>query len=227
MVMAAIPAATFQMGSDSGESDESPVHPVSLKAFWMDEHEVTNAMYKKCVDAGVCQPPFSLSYYGSNPNFPVVYVNWYGAKAYCAWAGARLPTEAEWEYAARGGLPQQSYPWGDASPSCAPGADNGAQYGGCSPSSPVKVKTFPHNGYGLYDMAGNVWEWVADWYDKGYYSVSPASNPPGPDSGDAKVLRGGSWNNYYLLFDLRVSRRNSDSPGYTSSLIGFRCARSR
>jgi len=230
MVMVYVPGGTFQMGSESGYSDESPVHTVSLKAFWMDEHEVTNAMYKKCVDAGVCEPPSDLSYYSSNPNFPVVYVDWNQANAYCAWAGGvltgsttvRLPTEAEWEYAARGGLEGKAYPWGDEAPVCTPGAENGAQYGSCSPGGLIDVKTFQSNGYGLYDMAGNVWEWVSDWY--GVYPSGALENPTGPESGSKKVLRGGSW--VSSVVGLRVSHRNWLSPDYTIYYIGFRCLRS-
>jgi formylglycine-generating enzyme required for sulfatase activity len=224
MVMVYVPGGTFQMGSENGYGDEQPVHSVTLNAFWIDEHEVTNAMYKKCVDAGACQPPSNLDYYTSQPNFPVVYVNWNQANAYCKWVGARLPTEAEWEYAARGGLDGKQYPWGNEAPVCTPGAKNGAQFYECSPSGPIDVKTFQPNGYGLYDMAGNVWEWVADWYDENYYSNSPSSNPTGPSNGSSKVLRGGSW--YYVNDLLRVSYRSRNNPDYADSDIGFRCLRS-
>lgn len=224
MLMVYIPAGTFQMGSESGGSDEKPVHAVTLNAFWMDEHEITNAMYKLCVEAKACQPSADARYYNSNPNYPVVYVNWNQAKAYCEWVEGRLPTEAEWEYAARGGLAGRKYPWGDEPPVCTPGAKNGAQFGPCSPDSPINVNTFQPNGYGLYDMAGNVWEWVNDWYDSAYYQNSPAENPQGPANGKYRVLRGGSWSN--LDNGLRVSNRDGYNPDYTGYVIGFRCLRS-
>ncbi len=228
MVMVFIPAGEFQMGSESGDSDERPVHRVYTDAFWMDRHEVTNAMYRRCVEAGDCSPPSSTNYYDDTQyaNAPVVYVNWNQAQAYCAWTGGSLPTEAEWEKAARGGLAGAPYPWGDDPPTCPPGASNGAQYAACSPSGPIDVMTFAHNDYGLYDMAGNVWEWVADWYDSNYYNSlqDGVRNPQGPASGSSRVLRGGSWNNSEN--DLRVANRSRFAPGNVCNYIGFRCVRS-
>lgn len=195
MVMVYIPAGEFQMGNESGDSDESHVHTVYTDAFWMDESEVTNAMYAKCVEAGECKTPRGLHY--GDPAYaehPVYYVSWNDARAYCAWAGARLPTEAEWEKAARGGLEGKLYPWGDDPPSCTPGARNGAQYDACDGDT-APVKSFAPNAYGLYDMAGNLWEWVADWYNDAYYRTleDGVRNPTGPESGQSRVLRGGSW----------------------------------
>ena len=225
MLMVYVPAGPFEMGSNNGESDEKPVHTVSLDAFWMDQTEVTNAMYALCVQAGVCDPPGNTTYYrdGAYGNHPVVSVNWQQASDYCAWAGSRLPTEAEWEKAARGGLEGKKYPWGDEAPTCQAGARKGAQYSGCSGRT-VSVGTFQPNGYGLYDMAGNVWEWVADWYSANYYSNSPSSNPTGPESGSTKVLRGGSWD-YYVYLIRSVFRYRYD-PDYTNYYVGFRCLRS-
>ena len=170
MVMMFIPAGEFSMGSGDGDSDERPVHSVYLDAFWIDQTEATNKMYLICVDAGECWDPGGIirSSAEANSNYPVN-VSWDMAAAYCTWAGVRLPTEAEWERAARGGLQGAKYPWGDEEPSCQVGISNGAQFNNCSGDS-LEVKTFLPNGYGLYDMSGNVWEWVADWYDENYYS---------------------------------------------------------
>jgi formylglycine-generating enzyme required for sulfatase activity len=232
MVMSYIPAGTFLMGSDSGEDDEQPVHSVTLDAFWMDQTEVTNGMYAQCVTAGACSPPDNTytntrsSYYGDPvyADYPVIYVDWNQASTYCAWAGRQLPTEAQWEYAARGGLVGSAYPWGNEAPNCMFGAQNGAQYASCSPDDTILVGSFAPNGYGLYDMAGNVWEWVADWYSEDYYSNSPIENPTGPASGVYRVVRGGSWSN--VEFNLRVSYCGRYSPDGTYLSIGFRCASS-
>jgi formylglycine-generating enzyme required for sulfatase activity len=155
-------------------------------------------------------------------NHPVVYVTWADASAFCDWVDARLSTEAEWEKAARGGLEGKSYPWGDKAPICTPGAENGAQYWPCDGET-VPVRTFSPNNYGLYDMAGNVWEWVADWYDRDYYKSAPANNPTGPESGTSRVLRGGSGAPYADY--LRVAHRSHGAPSDTDFNIGFRCAR--
>jgi serine/threonine-protein kinase len=225
IVMVYVPAGPFEMGSNDGDSDEKPVHTVNLDAFWIDQTEVTNAMYALCVQAGLCSPPSNNTYYiNSTYAFhPVVHVSWLQANRYCAWAGDRLPSETEWEKAARGGLEGKKYPWGDESPTCQAGARNGAQYGGCNGRT-KPIKTFQPNGYGLYDMAGNVWEWVADWYDSDYYSNSPSSNPTGPSSGQYRVLRGGSSN--YDSSYIRSTYRYRYSPDYSDYLLGFRCARS-
>ena len=221
MVLSYIPAGTFQMGSNDGESDEQPVHTVTLDAFWMDQTEVTNAMYAQCVSAGACREPQDISchtrgsYYvdSAYADYPVVWVDRYQAEAYCAWAGRRLPTEAQWEYAARGRLAGATYPWGERTDSTR--ANYAWNVGNTS-----EVGSYAANGYGLYDMAGNVWEWVADWY--GPYSSAAMENPTGPASGDYRVVRGGSWD--YDGGDLRVSSRGRRYPDDPINHAGFRCA---
>jgi len=222
------------MGSTQYDN-EKPIHAVTLDAFYMDIYEVTNARYTECVTAGVCSaPPESvsdarISYYGNAQfaDYPVIYVSWDDANAYCTWRGARLPTEAEWEYAAHDGLDGKLYPWGNESPLCQKGAVNGAKFdddASCNDTDTEPIGSFAPNGYGLYDMAGNVWEWVADWYDESYYQNSPAENPTGPESGEARALRGGSWN--YLVDNLRLSYRVGFAPSIGYSDFSFRCSRS-
>jgi len=213
-----VPAGEFTMGSDRN-SNEQPVHTVYLDAFYIDKTEVTNAQYRKCVEAGGCDTPVKTTYY-DNADYaqhPVVYVSWNDADAYCQWAGKRLPTEAEWEKAARG-TDGRTYPWGE-------GIDcDHAQYGGCGGGTvPVGSKPKGASPYGALDMAGNVWEWVADWYDSGYYSQSPRRNPPGPDSGGGRVLRGGSLHGNQRF--TRCAYRVGGNPGYWYFYVGFRCAK--
>lgn len=216
-----IPAGEFEMGNDYGDTDERPVHTVYLDAFYMYQTEVTNAMYALCVEDGVCDPPDGTYY--SDPAYndhPVVNVSWYDSEDYCRWAGGRLPTEAEWEKAARGGLVGAVFPWGNSYPVCTPGAENGAQYNKCDGPT-VPVGSFAPNGYGLYDMAGNVWEWVGDWYDEDYYANSPYENPTGPTNSFYRVWRGGSW--YFAVGYMSVAYRTFDSPDFSNIVLGFRC----
>jgi len=224
--MVLIPAGEFEMGSNSGSSDEKPVHTVYVDAFYMDVHEVTVGQYKKFInETGHSAPNWSsVSNYSPTDNHPIIYVSWNDAQAYCTWVGKRLPTEAEWEKAARGGLVGKSYPWGDEKPNAGgtyrcnygPGDNDADGYEYTAP-----VGSFDPNGYGLYDMAGNVWEWCSDWYDSNYYSVSPSQNPTGPVSGTYQVIRGGSWGSYNCY--LHCAFRNYYSPPYTNNHIGFRC----
>jgi len=197
--MVLIPAGEFQMGSNESD-DEKPIHTVYLDAFYIDKYEVTNAQYKKFMDAkGYKAPGYWNDPKYNAPNHPVVGVTWNDAKAYADWAGKRLPTEAEWEKAARGGVTGKKYVWGDEwpPPNKAGNFDNSITKDGYTYTAPVG--SFKPNGYGLYDMAGNVWEWCADWYDNNYYFTSTKSNPAGPSSGTYHVCRGGSWYYYAPL----------------------------
>lgn len=223
-LMTFVPGGPFDMGSHQGESDELPIHQVRLDAFHIDRYEVTNARFRPCVEAGTCEPPKSCVYgqptYGdeAKANHPVGCVSWSNAKTYCEWRGARLPTEAEWEKAARG-TDERTYPWGNGSPSRSLLNYNG-NVGATTP-----VGSYPDgvSSYGLYDMAGNVWEWVADWYDQGYYARSPTVNPTGPASGEYRVLRSGAFNDGWT--HVRAANRNRDKPTGTADSLGFRCVR--
>ncbi len=244
--MVFIPAGEFQMGSSGGNLDEKPAHPVYLDAFYMDKYEVTNAQYKKFVDANPAwrkdQIPriYHDGYYLANwngndfppgkENYPVVYVSWYAAMAYAQWAEKRLPTEAEWEKAARGGLIDKMYAWGDSIDATK------ANYYNATDKERTPVGTYPANGFGLYDMTGNVREWCLDGYEANFYLNSPGENPiAGPNSIDEvikdfinqknnRVLRGGSW--LSSPQSSRVANRNSRAPTDTNPNEGFRCVQS-
>jgi formylglycine-generating enzyme required for sulfatase activity len=235
-----IPAGTFQMGCDSTNSaencqtSEQPLHTVNLDAYYIDKYEVTNARYKACVDAGGCTAPQRSdsssrpSYYGNATyeNFPVIHVNWHQANAFCAWAGKRLPTEAEWEKAARGGSDTRKYPWGNAAPTCSLTNFYPYPQDYCVGDTSA-VGSYPAGAspYGVMDMAGNVWEWVNDWYQRDYYSVSPGSNPQGPGTGQYRVLRGGSWDS--SVSGVRSANRSLVHPDFWLNYVfGFRCVRS-
>lgn len=232
-VMVYVPEGEFIMGSDESDpladEDEKPLHRVYLDAFWIDKTEITNDQYQLCVDDSVCTPAQKL---GSrfNENYqPVIGVNWSQAATYCQWVGGRLPTEAEWEKAARG-IDGRLYPWGSifdgrrlnfCDANCIAdwrdrGADDGYSY-----TAPVGNYPEGASPYGVLDMSGNVWEWTADWYDPDYYERSHYENPTGPDSGLQRVVRGGSW--LYYGTNLRVPNRHRDSPSYRYDNIGFRC----
>jgi formylglycine-generating enzyme required for sulfatase activity len=200
--------------------DDRPVKRIRIDAFYLDEHEVTNAEYARFVRATGHRAPYNWPE-GRPPegkeNIPVVDVSWDDAAAYARWAGKRLPTEAEWERACRGLAEGHKYPSGDEDPT-----HNEARFD--TIEGPGPVCAFRRNYFGLCDMVGNVWEWCADWYEKDYYARAPGQNPPGPESGMYRVLRGGSWADEAKY--LTCSYRSWARPAERSPNIGFRCARS-
>jgi formylglycine-generating enzyme required for sulfatase activity len=227
MTLLYVPAGEFYMGNDSGNSNERPPHTVYLDAFWIDKTEVTVKMYSLCVSAGFCKEPIGkasytrVNYYGDSKynNYPVINVNWSMAKDYCDWAERRLPTEAEWEKAARG-IYSYEYPWGNYEP------DNSLlnYYNTVGDTTQVGKYKTGASPYRALDMAGNVSEWVEDGYDENYYFNSPSSNPLSPYNGGWGVLRGGSWGNNND--GIRSSYRSPIFIFTSSYNIGFRCAMS-
>jgi sulfatase modifying factor 1 len=206
-----IPGGTFGMGSPDGEgaSDEHPQHAVIVKGFYMDKIEVTQAEYEHVMG----QNP---TYFKGCPNCPVENVSWIGANEYCKKVGKRLPTEAEWEYAARAGT-QTKYYWGNEMDS------SYAWYVKNSNQRTHPVAQRKPNPFGLADMSGNVWEWCADWYESTYYQKSITDNPKGPDTGQYRVMRGGSWG--YGSYSVRCACRNWGYPEACTYFAGFRCVR--
>ena len=217
--MVLVPAGEFVMGSDSNQEAAKPAHTVYLDSFYIDQFEVTNGDYQACAEAGVCTTGGSFRI--RRPELaqnPVDFVNWYEAEKFCEWRGARLPTEAEWEKAARG-TDERLFPWGNDPITC-----DRAQYSDCDWAlSPVGSYPSGVSPYGAHDMAGNVWEWVSDWYAQDYYSYSPAENPTGPEPGVYKSTRGGGY-----LYDARLQTtiwRNQAPATHSYIYLGFRCAR--
>ncbi len=226
--MVPVPAGEFEMGSNEGDADEKPVHRVYLNEYFIDRYEVTVKQYQECHKAGICRKPSTGDYYNwgkpDRSNHPINGVSWHDAKAYCEFVEKRLPTEAEWEKAATWKDERKfRYPSGKESVSCADAVmDKGGIGCGKSRTWPVGSKAKEING--TYDMAGNVWEWVADWYGKSYYGNSPSRNPTGPSSGSDRGVRGGSWD--YTASGLRGAFRGSHVPSHRYYNVGFRCARS-
>jgi eukaryotic-like serine/threonine-protein kinase len=255
MTLVFVPAGEFTMGSDADDAlaecqkfrsdcqrrwftNEEPPHSVNVDAFWIDQTEVTNRMYALCVEAGVCQEPTSTgsdthsSYYG-NPefdNYPVIYVDWSMAKTYCEWADRRLPTEAEWEKAARGEN-ASVYPWGDTfdgslvnfcDTNCSSPLTNKSFNDGFADVAPVGSYPSGKSVYGALDMAGNVWEWVSSLYEP--YPYDATDGRENLTSSDLRVLRGGTW--IYDDILVRSAYRRQGNPSSPYSYIGFRCSRS-
>jgi len=238
--MVFVPAGDFKMGSDWNPTDfpnELPIHTVTLSAYWIDRNDVTMDEYAACVTASGCPVPVYSYLDNSECNWgsprggsnPINCVDWQQGETYCTWAGKRYPTEAEWEKAARGeNQPEPTYPWGEAAPTCnyAVMDDPKTGFEGCglNATGPVGSKPAGSSPYGALDMAGDVWDWVNDWFSPTYYSVSPATDPPGPATGTSRVLRGGSWSSTGGA-DLRSSMRISNAPNQASYGFGFRCAK--
>ncbi|MEJ2148950.1 MAG: MFS transporter [Chloroflexota bacterium] len=238
--MVYLPGGAFLMGSAA----TGPIHEVTLSPYYVDKYEVTNGQWTACVAAGACSPPASTRAYDGTPyygveaydDYPVIFVDWYSADSYCRWRGARLPTEAEWEMAARWDVNEgvgTLYPWGDAwdntrlnycSGGCPLAGSVDLSYDdGWAQAAPVGSFPTGVSPAGLLDMSGNVAEWVADRYSAGYYAESPAENPTGPESGSLRVVRGGSWGIGSPAL-LTATLRSSFAPSSQSAGLGFRCA---
>jgi len=249
--MVLVPAGEFWMGRTHmflfdelnwtalARLDDQPARPVDVDAFYLDKYELTNSEYAKFIQATGHRKPWYWKDGKVNPGqekWPVYDVSWDDAVAYCAWAGKRLPTEAEWEKADRGGLDRKLYSWGDeldpevsAGEGKPPAKKKMAHIEGTE--GPMNVGSFPPNGYGLYDMTGNVWEWASDWYSRDYYAWGPSKNPKGPDTGEYRVMRGGGWSNNEEPFRngqrslIGAHYRNYAPPSQISDAVGFRCAK--
>ena len=235
--MVFVKGGTFQMGSNNGSSDEKPVHRVYVDNFYIGKYEVTNAQFCKFLnekgnqrEGGVSWLDIKTQYckivkqggryvpVSGYENHPVIEVSWYGARAFCKWAGGRLPTEAEWEYAARGGNKSRGYKYSGSN-----NVDAVAWYVGNSGGKTHPVGMKQPNELGIYDMSGNVWEWCADWYGGNYYSKSPYENPTGPAAGAYRVRRGGGWD--YSARGTRVAYRLYYAPDDSGYSLGFRLCR--
>lgn len=220
--MVLVPAGEFTMGSEEGDDDERPVHRVYLDSFYLDTFEVTNGRFAKFVAAIGSEPPWGFADAETPVHYadhPVRWVTWLEATGYCLWAGKRLPTEAEWEKAARG-QDGRLYPWGHDSPTpvhAVFGLKEGAET-----VAPIGDRDKGASPYGVHDLAGNLYEWVSDWYDDAYYTATPMVNPRGPTEGTVKGQRGGSYiNNPYRL---RAAFRTKGDPTEHGPHVGFRCA---
>ena len=222
--MMLVPRGEFTMGSNTSFAHEQPLHRVTLDAFYMDKYEVTVGQYAKFLEAtSLAAPPdWNVMNQPPHQNRPVVNVNWWDANSYCRWAGKRLPTEAEWEKAARG-AEGRMYPWGNDRLDRFRANHGKEAWDDHAALATVGSFEAGQSLYGIHDLAGNVWEWVNDWYDKDYYEKSPPLNPTGPEQGATKVLRGGSW--YANLGYLKSTYRFNLPPSSRDSDFGFRCAK--
>jgi len=220
--MVLIPGGEFTMGADDLEPDSRPVHRVNVSTFYMDRYQVTNAQYRKCVEGGGCLPPKDHHAF-DDPNratHPVVNVTWTQARTYCHWKGKRLPTEAEWEKAARG-TDARRYPWGNSAAPLTHRVKSGETKVAANGTEPVGSQPGNVSPYGVFDMVGSVSEWVKDWYGEDFYQVSPAQDPQGPVRGAFRVLRGGELSERPL--EHHVSNRSWDEMTYWGPTLGFRC----
>ena len=222
--MALVPAGEFTMGSAMGSADEQPEHRVSVGAFYMDLYQVSIRQYARFVEATHhdVPPDWGVMNRPQHYDRPIANVDWADAVTYCTWAGKRLPTEAEWEKAARG-TDGRTYPWGNVHPTrlhATAGKEVWSNHSALTPGGLLEEGKSP---YGIYDMAGNVWEWVSDWYDQDYYKTSPPQNPTGPSTGWSKVVRGGSWGSN--ADGLRSAERETHVPSFRGFGTGFRCAK--
>lgn len=222
--MVLIAGGEFMMGKDSPGANYSPAHKVSVDSFYLDKHEVTNAKYKKFCDAtNYALPEFwnvDIFRCGEKyPDHPVIGINWFDARKYAEWAGKRLPSEAEWELAARGGLVGKEYPTGDTL-----GRVEEKKIPGVWENRIVKVCSFKPNRFGLYDMDGNVWEWTEDSYGQDFYANSPAKNPVAAMPGSNKSIRSGSWHSGGMC--KKVYFRKGIPANWVDFGVGFRCAKS-
>ena len=224
MSMAVVPAGEFIMGSQGGAADEQPAHRVYVDAFLMDKYEVSVGQYAKFLEATSQEAPpdWNIMNQPQHQKRPVVNIDWADAVTYCKWAGKRLPTEAEWEKAARG-TDGRIYPWGNELPTQLHANFGKKEWNNHAALVPVGKLEDGKSPYGIYDMAGNVWEWVSDWYDPNYYKNSPSQNPAGPSSAELKVLRGGSWGD--TMDNLRSANPHIYEPMSQYHTVGFRCAK--
>lgn len=210
------------MGSEAGQDNERPVHRVWVDAFYLAERQVTNQEYAGFLEASGIQTPYRDDPNFSHPDQPVVAVSWFEAVQYCDWLSGitggryRLPTEAEWERAARGGQEGKLFPWGDDPPQSLP------NYGERWKSGPEAVARYPPNRFGLFDIGENVHEWCSDWYQPSYYAISPERNPCGPEGGERRASRGGSWRHHVKV--ARCAARSSLPPQFKYADYGFRLA---
>lgn len=220
---------TFEMGAATGDEDERPVHRVEVRTYELLETEVTVAQYLVCVQADSCTQPQSEGTAGNwgkadRENYPINNVTWYQAEDFCTWAGGRLPSEAEWEYAASNGDLENEFPWGNNGPTCSYAImDDGGDGCGTGQTGPVCSRPQGNTTHGLCDMAGNVWEWVQDWHHSNYIGAPLDGTAWVDPSGTVRVRRGGAY--YNLGGGMRASQRSTDAPTVGDDYLGFRCAR--